>query len=370
MRTGDQRWWRLMTELAVHVTDIDIYHTDLDKAAFSNGLFWHTFHYVSAGKSSHRSYPRRDGVCGGGPANEHNYAAGLRLHWLFTGDRLSREAAIGLATWVINMDDGRKNILRWLTPSYTGLASATQSPDYHGPGRGAGHSIMALLDGHRLTGERPYLEKAEQLIRRCVHPADDIDALELLDAERRWSYTVFLQAVGKFLDYKLELGETDVSYAYGRAALLHYARWMAQHERPYLHHREGLEYPTETWPAQDVRKSDVFSFAARLAEPAERDRFSERARFFFDYSMTALLEEKTRTFARPVVLLLSNGFMQLSRRTELDRVKAAGVPAAEFGSPERFVPQKAIAKRRLLALGAPAAAIALAIAITCLAVWF
>src|SRR6185295_9745762 len=257
-----------------------------------------------------RSYPRRAGVCGGGPANEHNYAAGLRMHWLLTGDRLSREAAIGLATWVINMDDGRKTILRWLARSYTGLASATQSPDYHGPGRGAGHSIMALLEGHRLTGERRYLAKAEQLIRRCVHPADDIAALELLDAERRWSYTVFLQALGKYLDHKSELGQVDAPYAYGRAALLHYAGWMAQHEEPYLDHPEKLEYPTETWAAQDVRKSDVFSFAAQHAEPAERSRLLERARFFFDYSMAALLREKTRAMARPVVLLLSNGLMQ------------------------------------------------------------
>ena len=368
MRTGDARWWRLMTELAVHVTDIDIYHTDRDKSAFSNGLFWHTFHYVGAGRSSHRSYPRRDGVCGGGPANEHNYTAGLRMHWLLTGDRLSREAAIGLATWVINMDDGRKTILRWLAPSYTGLASATQSPDYHGPGRGAGHSIMALLEGHRLTGERRYLAKADQLIRRCVHPAEDIDALELLDAERRWSYTVFLQAVGKFLDYKTELGEVDASYAYARAALLHYARWMAQHEVPYLDHREKLEYPTETWAAQDVRKSDVFAFAAQHAEPSERDRFTERARFFFDYSMTTLLGEKTRAFARPVVLLLSNGWMELGRRAIRQRPRPSE-QLARFGSPERFVPQKTIAKRRLLALGAPAAAIVLAIAMTCLAVW-
>jgi hypothetical protein len=368
MRTGDARWWRLMTELAVHVTDIDIYHTDRDKAAFSNGLFWHTFHYVGAGKSSHRSYPRRDNVCGGGPANEHNYASGLRLHWLLTGDPLSREAAIGLAAWVINMDDGRKTILRWLTPSYTGLASATQSPDYHGPGRGAGHSIMALLEGHRLTGERRYLAKAEQLIVRCVHPADDIAALDLLDAERRWSYTVFLQAVGKFLDYKAEIGEVDASYAYGRAALLHYARWMAQHERPYLDHPEKLEYPTETWAAQDVRKSDVFSFAAQHAEPPERDRFIERARFFFDYSMTRLLDEKTRAFARPVVLLLSNGLMQLGRRAMRDRPTPSD-RLERFGSPERFVPQKSIAKKRLLALGAPAAAIALVIAMTCIAAW-
>src|SRR6185295_4708160 len=116
----------------------------------------------------------------------------------------------------------------------------------------------------------------------------------------------------------LELGETDACYAYARASLLHYARWMAQHERPYYDQRERLEYPTETWPAQDVRKSDVFSFAAQLADAAERDRFTERARFFFDYSMTTLLQEQTRAFARPIILLLSNGFPQLGGRTNAD----------------------------------------------------
>ena len=258
------------------------------------------------------------------------------------------------------MDDGSKTILRWLSPSYTGLASNTQSPDYHGPGRGAGHSIMALLDGHRLTGERRYLRKAEQLIRRCVHPEEDIDRLELLDAERRWSYTVFLQAVGKFVDYKSELGEIDDCYAYARAALLHYARWMAQHERPYYDQRERLEYPTETWPAQDVRKSDVFAYAAQLAGPAERERFTERARFFFDYSLTTLVQEPTRAFARPVILLLSNGFLQLRGRARTDHPVAAELPPAQFGPPERFVPQKAIAKKRLMAVaGAAAAAVTL-----------
>jgi hypothetical protein len=229
---------------------------------------------------------------------------------------------------------------------------------------------MALIEGHRLTGERRYLDKAEQLIRRCIHPSEDIDRLELLDAERRWSYTVFLQAIGKFLDYKLELGQADACYAYARAALLHYARWMAQHERPYYDQRERLEYPTETWPAQDIRKSDVFAFAAQLAGPGERDRFAERARFFFDYSMTTLLQEKTRSFARPVILLLSNGFLQLGGRPGADHPGADEMPAAQFGSPERFVPQKAIAKRRILALAAPAAAIVVLVAAACLAIWW
>jgi hypothetical protein len=60
--------------------------------------------------------------------------------------------------------------------------------------------------------------------------------------------------------------------------------------------------------------------------------------------------------------------MLLGRRPWLDRPRPSD-DAARFGSPQRFVPQKAIAKRRLLALGASAAAIVLAIAMTCLAAW-
>src|SRR5262249_38353931 len=51
LRTGDRRWWRLMTALARHVRDIDVYHTQDDKAAYNGGLFWHTAHYLDAGTS-------------------------------------------------------------------------------------------------------------------------------------------------------------------------------------------------------------------------------------------------------------------------------------------------------------------------------
>ena len=84
--------------------------------------------------------------------------------------------------------------------------------------------------------------------------------------------------------------------------------------------------------------------------------------------MTKLLDEKTRGFARPVVLLLSNGLMQLGGRAMLDRPTPSD-QLAPFGSPERFVSQKSIAKKRLLTLGARAAAIAFVIAMTCIVVW-
>ncbi len=58
LRSGDHRWRRLMRELAAHVIDIDVYHTDRDKSAYNHGLFWHTFHYVDADTGTHRSYPK------------------------------------------------------------------------------------------------------------------------------------------------------------------------------------------------------------------------------------------------------------------------------------------------------------------------
>jgi hypothetical protein len=360
LRSGDLRWWNQMDELARHVIDIDIYHTTRDRSAYNNGLFWHTYHYVDADTSTHRSYPRAGKVCGGGPSGGHNYTTGLMLHHFITGDPLSRSAAIGLARWVIDMDDGQKTIFRWLDRGYHGHATASGSPLYHGPGRAPANSVSALLDGHRLTRDPEFLEKTEQLIRRCIHPADDIATRDLLDAENKWFYTMFLQALGRYMDYKEELGALDRMYAYAREGLLRYARWMADHEYPYLEKPEILEYPTETWAAQDMRKSDVFKLAAKHASGGERARFLERSEFFFRSSTTTLAGMPTRTLARPVILMLTNGYLHayFQRHPDVSSpMQAEG--HADFGTPEVFVPQKYKAIRKLKALTAVAAVIAL-----------
>jgi hypothetical protein len=378
LRSGDRRWLRHMEELAAHVIDIDIYHTTGDKSAYNGGLFWHTYHYADADTGTHRSYPRAllrmtgmpgldpndpkakrsRGVYarGGGPANEHNYTTGLMLHHFLTGSPASRAAALGLARWVIDMDDGRKTIFRFLSRADTGRASMSRDDGYHGPGRGSGNSLSALLDGHRLSGDPAFLTKAEQLVRRCIHPADDVPRRNLLDVENRWFYTIFLQALGKYLDHKAERGQLDFLYAYARAGLLHYARWMAAHEAPTLSRPEVLEYPNETWAAQDMRKSEVFRFAARHATGGEKEVFIERAAFFFRDSVARLNSFETRTLARPVVLMLSYGYAHAHLQRHPD--DAAPPPAAgasDFGRPEAFVPQKAIAKRRAKVLAAAGA---------------
>jgi len=310
-RSGDTRWFRLADELARHVVDIDIYHTERDKPAYNGGLFWHTDHYADAATCTHRTYSKATMLAkhltfyGGGPSNEHNYATGLMYHYYFTGSIASKEAAVGLADWVIRMDDGALTQWKFLNKRPTGAASKTVEDDFHGAGRGSGHSISVLLDGYQLTKNRIYMDKAEELIRRCIHPQDDLEALGLRNPEFRWSYVVFLQILGKYLDLKMLLSEDDACYYYARDSLLHYAEWMRVNEVPITSVFDKVEYPTETWPAQDVRKSAVFFFAAKYAPFEKRQGFLERAEFFFQTSFADLLTFDTCDVTRALVILMS-----------------------------------------------------------------
>ncbi len=354
LRTGDARWSKLMREAALHTIDIDIYHTDEDKAAYSHGLFWHTDHYRDAGTCTHRTFTKKTlasvsaASYGGGPCNEHNYTSGLLQYYYLTGDPEARDAVLELAGWVLSTDDGANTLYGLIDSGPTGLASSTADPNYHGPGRGAGNSINALLDAYRLTGARGYFSKAEELIQRCVHPKDDLNARSLDDPERRWSYLVFFQVLGKYLDYKIELGEIDYCFHYARESLLHYARWMVENEVPYKDVLHKVDIPTETWPAQDIRKCSVMHLAAKYGPSADRQHYSERAAFFFDRCLKDLLSFDTACLTRPLVILTVCGFVHAYFQNEV-RTCDAPAHAYDFGLPEEFLPQKARLKATVAA---------------------
>lgn len=344
-RTGDRRWRDLADPLARHVVDIDIYHTVEDRAAYRGGLFWMTDHYKNAASSTHRTFSRANQKpgqsYGGGPGSEHNFTTGLLYYHWMTGDPLAREAVISLADWVIRMDDGRQSQLARLDSSPTGLASMTGSADYHGPGRGPGLSINALLDGWLLTGERKYLDYAEVLIRRCIHPNDDVAARDLLDIESRWSYTIFLTSLARYLRVKAETGDRGFMYAYARASLVRYAGWMAEHEKPNFDQRERMEFPTETWAAQDFRKANVLRLAAAYVDEPTGQRFLARAQTIADRAWQDLVTFESRHVARAVAIILTEGTRdQYFRRLTPER-DSAPVEVFDFGAPEPFVTQKA-----------------------------
>jgi hypothetical protein len=345
LRGGHARWFELARDLARHVIDIDIYHTKEDRPAYSGGLFWHTDHYLDVGTATHRAYSKanlngRDSGCyGGGPSNEQNYTSGLLHYHCLTGDETAREAVLSLADWVVNMDDGSQRRLAILDRRPTGLSSSTASREYHGPGRGAGNSLNALLDAYVLTREERYLVKVEQLVRRCIHPRDNIRERNLDDPEHRWSYLVFLQVLGKYLDCKIEQREIDYMYAYAQASLLHYAEWMMEHEVPYATVLHKVEIPTETWPAQDIRKCVVFHLATKHATGPLREKFREKASFFFQTCIRDLRSFSTCTLTRPIILLLTNAYVHPYFQQHPNESAPQPTNQYDFSQPQQFRPQ-------------------------------
>jgi hypothetical protein len=354
LRTGDPRWRDVFDPLARHVMDTDVYHTDRDKAAYNGGLFWHTSHYKDAGTATHRTYARShcpgNRAYGGGPGNAHNYTAGLLHYFYLTGDPNARDVVISLADWVVNMDDGRQTIFGLIDDGPTGLASEGGQVYLHGPARGSGNSINALMDAWLLTGRRRYLENAEGLIRRTIHPHDDLAANDLLDVEPRWSYTVYLTVLARYLNLKAEAGELDFMYSYARSSLRRYAVWMLNNERPYFDQAEKLEFPTETWAAQEFRKANVFRLAAaHFAEP-QRSRLLRRGDQFAERAWHDLLRFESRTATRALAILMTEGTKDAYFRQTRPDPAPPGPGSHEFGAPRPFVPQKTRVSRQLRSL--------------------
>jgi hypothetical protein len=354
--TGDPRWHMLAKDLSRHVVDHDLYHTDRDKTAYNGGYFWHTAHYMHAGTATHRCFSRRAAgenrmprSFGGGPSNEHNYSTGLFYYYLLTGDVRARRAVMQLARWVREMQDGSRTIYRFLSLNNTGYATCSAELSYQGPGRGAAYSINTCLDAFAASGNSEWLANAEELIRICIHPEDDPVALDLLNREARWSYVVFLQTVGKFLETKRELGQLDGTYHYAAACLGKFAKWMAAAEYAYLDRPEQLEYPTSTWAAQELRKTCVFLSAARYArEIGEKATFENKAQYFAEKSIEHLQTFDDRDSARNMALVLATvpayfAFQKLG-------IVSVGLECreVEWGPRRVLVPQKIDAKRNLV----------------------
>ncbi|MBI3463902.1 MAG: hypothetical protein HY000_12720 [Planctomycetes bacterium] len=364
LRTGRPLWFELGRDLARHVLDIDIYHTDQDKPAYNGGLFWFTDHHKTAATATHRTYSRAncrpgDRSYGGGPASQHNYTTGLLHYYYLTGDPQARDAVLSLAAWVVNMDDGSKTLLGLLDNGPTGLATTTRHADYHGPGRGSGYSINALLDAWLLTQDRWHLLHAETLLRRSIHPADDVDARDLLNVEVRWSYTVFLSVLARYLDLKVEADMLDEMYAYAQASLLRYARWMAENERPYLDHPERLALPTETWPAQDFRKANVLRLAARHVEEPLRAHLLARAEALADRAWSDLISRPTRASTRAIAIVFVEGLRDSFFRSCTADAALQPPAAFDFGTSNgSFVPQRLRVFSRLTTVGGLAGAFA------------
>ena len=117
-----------------------------------------------------------------------------------------------------------------------------------------------------------------------------------------------------------------------------------------------MQYPTETWAAQDLRKVEVFQYAAKHATTSDKPRLLERADWFFRYVEQTLTNFDTRSLCRPVILAMRYGWSHAWFQAHPD-VAAPAAPAVKAWprwSP--FVPQRVRAVRRAKLLAVVGAA--------------
>jgi len=312
--TGNSRWFELADDLARHVKDIDIYHTQLDKAEYNGGLFWHTDHYLDAFTATHRTFSKLQGndayagrTSGGGPGGQHCYTTGLAYHYLLTGAEDSKQAVFTLEKWITLVYEG-KNTCFELLLAFKNRHAAGRKNHFNGQypfDRGTGYYITALLDCYQLTHEQNYLSRAENIIRNTIHPSDNINDRDLSNIEACWYYTVFLQSVCRFLDTKEADESYDEGFYYARDAILHYADWMLSNEYPYLDKPEVLEFPNDTWTAQELRKTHILA-SAYYYSPDSKKAYLDKAKYFQDYVAVQLAASNERSYTRILVLLMQS----------------------------------------------------------------
>lgn len=317
--SGDRRWFSLMDDLASHVVDIDIYHTSEDRGEYNGGLFWHTDHYLDCQTATHRTFSKNNsfsstpGQTGGGPGSEHCYSTGLLYHYYLTGCEFSKEAVIELARWITTLHEGANGFFEQLLvikrteiPNLKALIKGNAPSIHTYPfTRGTGNYLNTLLDAYLLEENNLWLQQTEQIIKSTIHPLDDLTKRDLLDVENRWSYLVLLTSISRYLLIKRELRAFDNDYWYAFDSFIHYIDWMVRHERPFLEDSTQLEFPNDTWTAQDIRKAMLMFQAASFQTPRSK-LYTEKGWRWLNQVCDRLETSREASYARILVILMQN----------------------------------------------------------------
>lgn len=333
LTTGESQWFELADDLARHIKDIDIYHTQEDKSEYNGGLFWHTDHYLQAYTSSHRSYSKdqasnayQDHAGGGGPGGQHCYTTGLMLHHFLTASESSKTAVLTLTEWITNVYEGSGTCIELLL-AFKNRHLAGIKNHFTGQyplDRGTANYLVALLDSYELTQDQTFLNQVEHIITHTVHPNESVAQRSLDNVENTWFYTVLLQAMSRYLHVKLNQEQLDENFYYCRDSLLNYAQWMFEHEYPYLEKPDILEYPNDTWTAQDLRKAHIFASAFYFS-PEKNNEYLTKAKYFEDYVANKLNYSDTKTYTRILVLTMQNygavAFYQNTPKIDFDNLR-------------------------------------------------
>ncbi|MCU7555635.1 hypothetical protein OCL06_13650 [Alteromonas sp. ASW11-19] len=339
--TGNPQWFELADDLARHVADIDVYHTEQDKPEYSGGMFWHTDHYVEAFTATHRTYSKRqpsdvyeDHAGGGGPGGQHCYTSGLLLHFLLTGSDASRDAFLRLCSWIEHVYEGDGTLFGALLAMRKSKSADSKDiiSGQYPFDRGTGNYLQAMLDRYALLNHKRDLQRATFIVQHTVSPADCIASRNLDDKENTWFYTVFLQALCRYITTLEQESKVDKrAYRYAVDSLLHYAGWMAEHETLTLEHAQSLEFPNETWTAQDLRKLNILAFAQAYAPAVLSESLANKCETLLQQINHRLQASPEAATTRVLCLMMQNyndaGYALAPRPLEVKQATGSKAPA-------------------------------------------
>ncbi|MFT6953279.1 MAG: hypothetical protein ACJAY1_000371 [Glaciecola sp.] len=312
--TSNPKWKQLADDLFEHIVNIDIYHTKLDKPEYNGGLFWHTDHYVEAETATHRTYSKRqqkdvyeDHSGGGGPGSHHCYSSGLALYYQLTGNDSAKSAVIKLGDWITSFFEGDGTLLGCLLQYRHKAIVRNPLTGRYPLDRGVANYVNVLLDSYELTANRQYMTRVSSIITQTFHFNDVIAERNFGDIENTWYYIVFMQSVAKYLWMCETVHGINHDYTNIKQSFLHYVEWIATQEQPYLENHQKLEYPNDTWSAQDLRKIMVLKIALNYVNTPHLKR-SIRQKI---NSLTAYVEDKLgnsdeKEFTRVLALVMQN----------------------------------------------------------------
>nr|WP_297347998.1 hypothetical protein [uncultured Glaciecola sp.] len=319
--TGNPKWKQLADDLFEHIVNIDIYHTELDKQEYNGGLFWHTDHYVEAETATHRTYSKRqqkgvyeDHAGGGGPGSHHCYTSGLALYYQLTGNESAKSAVIQLGNWITCFFEGDGTVLGSLLQYRNRAIVRNPLTGRYPLDRGVANYVNVLLDSYELTANRQYVARASSIITQTFDATDIIAERNFQDIENTWYYIVFMQSVAKYLWLCETVYGIDHDYVSIKKSFLHYVEWIATQEQPYLVNHQKLEYPNDTWTAQDLRKIMVLNIASNYTDsPHLKELIQQKVDSLRHYVEDKLCNSDEKDFTRVLALVMQNNIGDISQ---------------------------------------------------------
>ncbi|MEQ3652778.1 MAG: hypothetical protein ABNH33_05605, partial [Glaciecola sp.] len=207
--------------------------------------------------------------------------------------------------------------------------------------------VNALIDSYELSSDAQYIEKASNIILHTFSHEDDIADRNFEDIENTWYYIVFMQSVAKYLWICETVYGISHDYAPIKKAFLHYVEYIATSEVPYLQNSERLEYPNDTWTAQDLRKIMVLKVAEPyLASNKElHEKVADKIRTLTEYVEAKLIESDEKDYTRILALIMQNNMSdKIEPGTDTPKVTVdyQSEPYSLLGFAWRFLKQYSI----------------------------